>query len=82
VTPIVFSEPDELLRALETNVGVILDLGGELATYLPSVWDLFPEPEEFLSQLCLKAGWDTDRWKTQPYPNVSIYKVFAFEEPE
>lgn len=82
VTPLSFSEPGELLRALEAHAGVILALGGELATYLPSVWDLFPQPEDFLSQLCIKAGWDADRWKTRPYPAVSTYQVFAFEEPE
>ncbi|MFC2105682.1 AmmeMemoRadiSam system protein A [Candidatus Bipolaricaulota bacterium] len=62
--------------------GVILSIGEELSTYLPSVWETFPDPDEFLSQLSLKAGWDADRWRTEPYPVVQTYHVYEFGEPE
>ncbi len=81
VAPLEFSEPADLLRELEPYVGVILAVDDVLATYLPSVWDQFPDPEEFLSQLCLKAGLNADRWRHSPYPMISTYQVFAFEEP-
>ncbi len=62
--------------------GVILSIDEELSTYLPSVWEAFPDPDEFLSQLSIKAGWDADRWRTAPYPTIQTYRVFEFGEPE
>jgi len=62
--------------------GVILELDGEIATYLPSVWQIFPAPADFLSQLCIKAGWNADRWRKEPFPSVRTYHVFDFGEGE
>ena len=43
-------------------------------------WEHYPEPEAFLSELCIKAGWETDRWRIQPYPSVEVYSVYVFGE--
>ncbi|MBU1050387.1 AmmeMemoRadiSam system protein A [Candidatus Bipolaricaulota bacterium] len=83
VEPLSFEDERDLLRRLEPDRdGVILAIDQDIATYLPSVWQTFPDPAEFLSQLCIKAGWDANRWRMQPYPTISTYHVFAFEEPE
>jgi AmmeMemoRadiSam system protein A len=78
-----FKSPEDLLDKLEPFVdGVILDVDGQIATYMPSVWETFPDPETFLSQLCVeKGGWTEDRWKTEPYPLVQTYRVLEFAEP-
>ncbi|HTX23297.1 MAG TPA: AmmeMemoRadiSam system protein A [Steroidobacteraceae bacterium] len=50
------SEP-ELIAALEPGVdGLVLTCGPARATFLPTVWELLPEPREFLAQLRHKAG--------------------------
>jgi len=78
-----FTNSDDLLEKLTPFIdGVILTIDEELSTYLPSVWETFPDPAEFLSQLCIKAGWDGDRWRTEPYPMIQIYRVYEFGEPE
>lgn len=80
--PLPFSTPEELAQKLSPHVdGVVLSVGDELATYLPSVWETFPDSSEFLSQLCIKAGWPADRWRSVPYPDVQIYRVYEFGEP-
>jgi len=71
-----------LERLTPEEDGVTLEIDGEIATYLPSVWQIFPEPAEFLSQLCVKAGWDANRWRTEPYPTAQTYHVFDFREAE
>lgn len=78
-----FTSSEDLLKKLTPFVdGIILSIGEELSTYLPSVWETFPDPSEFLSQLCIKAGWDADRWTTAPYPMIQTYRVYEFGEPE
>jgi len=83
IESVTFRSPDALIDKLEPFVdGVILTVDGTDATYLPIVWETFPDPETFLSQLCIKAGWDADRWRAEPYPEVRTYAVLAFGEPE
>jgi len=74
-----FKDPDSLLTHLTSSRnGVILDVEGELAAYLPSVWDIFPDAKTFLEQLCIKANWEPDRWRTEPYPTVRTFQVYEF----
>lgn len=78
-----FEKPDDLLKKLTPFAdGVILSIDEELSAYLPSVWETFPDPDEFLSQLSIKAGWDADRWRTEPYPTIQTYRVFEFGESD
>lgn len=53
----------ELLRALRPGVdGLILEDPPHRATFLPQVWEALPDPEDFLSELLLKAGLPADHW--------------------
>jgi AmmeMemoRadiSam system protein A len=75
-----YIDAEDLLRKLRPGIdGVILKKGFYESTFLPQVWDQLPEKEEFLSQLCMKAGLSADSWKTEKL-HVSIYQVQAFEE--
>jgi len=83
ITSLSYTTADDLLEKLTPEEdGVTLEINGEIATYLPSVWQIFPEPAEFLSQLCVKAGWDANCWRTEPYPTAQTYHVFDFREAE
>jgi AmmeMemoRadiSam system protein A len=42
--------------------GLVLLLGSRRSTFLPSVWEELPRPEEFLAHLKLKAGLPADYW--------------------
>ncbi|MBU7014977.1 MAG: AmmeMemoRadiSam system protein B [Theionarchaea archaeon] len=59
--------------------GVIVTWGRQKATYLPQVWEQLPDPEEFLSQLCVKAGLSADYWK-QGRLMVQVYTAQVFHE--
>lgn len=56
--------------------GVILKFGEQRATFLPQVWDQLPNPEEFLSNLKVKAGLPADFW--DPNMEVETYTVTAY----
>ena len=45
--------------------GLILQEGQRRATYLPSVWEQLPAPEDFLHSLLLKGGWRGGHWSGQ-----------------
>lgn len=74
-----FDDPEELLDKLRPGVdGVILRVGGITATFLPQVWAMVPDREEFLEHLCRKAGMEADAWR-KPGAKVSVYQVDKVE---
>ncbi len=78
-----YSSPDELVSLLVPGVdGVILTIGGSTSTFLPQVWRQIPDPEQFLSELCLKQGAAADRWRQEPLPKIELYKVLHFSEEQ
>ncbi|VVS93482.1 AmmeMemoRadiSam system protein A [Desulfoluna spongiiphila] len=78
--PLVFESPSALLTGLRTGLdGVIIKKGGATATFLPQVWEQIPNPEAFLSQLCLKAGLSGTAWQ-EPGLDVFTYQVQHFHE--
>jgi len=61
--PMEFSSEADLLAQLKPGVdGLILEDSLHRATFLPSVWEQLPEPEEFLQHLKLKAGLNRNDW--------------------
>jgi AmmeMemoRadiSam system protein A len=66
-----YKDSADLLKKLATaKPGVIIRYGDYSATFLPQVWEQLPEPEEFLSNLCLKAGIEPTAWKNA---NLDIF---------
>ncbi|RJQ69942.1 MAG: AmmeMemoRadiSam system protein A [Desulfobacteraceae bacterium] len=75
-----FDGADDLLAKLRPGVdGVTLRKDYCSATFLPQVWEQLPQPEDFLCQLCLKAGLAPDAWRTGQL-GVETYQVQHFEE--
>lgn len=80
--PLIYDAPAELPTLLRPGVdGVVLDDGFRRATFLPQVWDKLPDPQDFLSQLCLKMGAPPDLWRRKRL-HVQRYQVEEFEEAE
>jgi AmmeMemoRadiSam system protein A len=75
-----FSSGEDLKKKLRPMVdGVVLKQGWHQSTYLPQVWEMLPDKEEFLSSLCLKGGMDPNCWNTTK-TEVQTYQAFVFEE--
>ncbi len=80
--PLAFSSPEDLLAKLQPHKdGVVLQVMGRGATYLPQVWAQIPDKVMFLNTLAEKAGCPADAWR-QPGAQVFIYHVEAFHESE
>ncbi len=64
LTTIVPKSVNELLRRLEKEKpGLVIEKYGQRAVFLPQVWEELPRAEEFLGQLCLKAGLLPNDWQ-------------------
>ncbi|MFH1394311.1 MAG: AmmeMemoRadiSam system protein A [Candidatus Micrarchaeota archaeon] len=69
-----------LFRALEPGKhGLIIQKGVARATFLPAVWKQLPEKEQFLNQLCLKAGMGPGAWKDEGV-EFFLYEAVEFSE--
>jgi AmmeMemoRadiSam system protein A len=78
--PLEYQSSADLISKLRVNVdGVILSKGFAGATFLPQVWQELPDPEQFLSHLCRKAGLPSDAWRKTPL-KVMTYQVRHFDE--
>ncbi|MDO9142250.1 MAG: AmmeMemoRadiSam system protein A [Methylobacter sp.] len=72
--PVAFSSEQDLVAQLQPGVdGLILEEGRRRGTFLPSVWESLPEPQEFLRHLKQKAGLPPDYWSD----NIRIYRYRA-----
>ncbi|MDH3877325.1 MAG: AmmeMemoRadiSam system protein A [Desulfobacterales bacterium] len=78
--PLYYREASDLLKKLRPHIdGVILRKDPASATFLPQVWEQLPQPQDFLTHLCLKAGLASDAWQHSEL-EVSTYQVQYFEE--
>ena len=63
VEPITFADEADLLGQLTPGTdGLVIIKGWHRATFLPKVWDMLPEPEQFLAQLKVKCGLPPTYW--------------------
>ncbi len=75
--PLAFSSEADLLAQLRAGVdGLVLEAAQRRATFLPSVWEALPDPDQFLRELKRKAGLPADFWdeelKAWRYTTVSV----------
>ena len=59
--------------------GLILRRGWNQSTYLPQVWEHFPDKEDFLAALCRKAGMPDGCWKDVD-TEIFTYRAEVFHE--
>ena len=66
-----FTSEQDLITQLQPGIdGLILEEGRRRGTFLPSVWEQLPEPEQFLRHLKQKAGLAPDYWSE----NIKIFR--------
>ena len=73
---IVFTSEEDLIAQLRPGVdGLIMTEGSNRGTFLPSVWENYPQAESFLKHLKMKAGLPASYWsgtiKVERYETVS-----------
>ncbi len=78
--PLEYQGVEDLLSKLQPGVdGVTIRQQLASATFLPQVWEQLPRKQDFLAQLCLKAGLSADEWRNADL-EVETYQAQYFEE--
>lgn len=73
---------EEILSQLQPGRhGVILRVRGQHATFLPQVWEHFPDKEEFLAKLAKKVGLPPDAWLWQD-AELAVYEAEVISEQD
>jgi uncharacterized protein len=76
--PFSFASEQDLISQLQPGIdGLIFQEGSQRGTFLPSVWESLPKPDQFLKQLKLKAGLPADYWSNTI--SVSRYRTDSFD---
>ena len=76
----VASEEEAIRRLVPRRDGVVLSWGPMRALFLPKVWEMLPDPEEFLANLKEKAGLTRRFWA--PTLRVQIFRTEEFSEDD
>lgn len=80
--PIEASTEKTLLQGLQAGVdGLLLAWRGQRATFLPKVWEHLRDPDAFLRQLKMKAGWDAGFWAADMEAWRYRAEVISLERP-
>lgn len=61
----VTDEADLLDQLTSGTDGLVIIAGGRRATFLPKVWDMLPDPHQFLAALKAKCGLPDNYWSEQ-----------------
>lgn len=74
-----YSDINDLRRKIRVGVdGVIINLNGHQATYLPSVWEQVRGFDDFFSSLCVKAGLQPNC--LEYHPTIYTYEAIKIKD--
>ena len=77
--PLAYTDADDLRGRIRPGVdGVILQLDGRSATFLPQVWEELPDFDRFFAHLGIKAGIGAD--VLTRHPDIFTYQAEHFED--
>jgi len=77
--PLPYTDIEDLRNKIRPGIdGVILQLDGYQATFLPQVWEDLRSFDDFFAHLCVKAGMSPDCLKY--HPNIFVYQAEKIEE--
>ena len=75
--PLIVESEQALIEQLRPGIdGLILEDTYHRGTFLPSVWESLPNPQEFVTHLKLKAGLPADYWSDSM--KIKNYTTFSF----
>ncbi len=79
--PLEYKDIEDLRQKIRPGIdGVVLQLDGRQATFLPQVWEELPDFDSFFAHLCVKAGLPPNC--LEYHPKILVYQVEKFSEED
>ncbi len=79
--PLSFNNETEALEQLRPDIdGIVFEYGLHRSTFLPQVWESFPQPQQFLAKLKSKARLSENFWNKDI--KLSRYSVSKWRETD
>ncbi len=69
-----YKGPEDLLSKINSRLGLILKEGMHKQVFLPTMWKMYPDKDEFLNHLCSEAEMQEASWRRVP---ISLYQFTA-----
>jgi len=76
-----YSGPDDLLAKLNSKMGLVLKEGMHKQVFLPTMWKMYPDKQDFLDHLCSDAGLQEASWRRTPL-NLYHFTADTFAEDD
>lgn len=73
---IIYHNEQDLIKKINRDIdGIVIRDGNRQGVFLPDVWKIFPNKEEFFKQLKIKAGLNPNYWSN----NIKVYRFRTVE---
>lgn len=76
-----YKTPEDLLQKINSRMGLLLKEGMHKQVFLPTMWKMYQNKEEFLDKLCYEAGLQEASWRRTPL-NISYFTADTFAEDD
>jgi AmmeMemoRadiSam system protein A len=69
-----YSTKEDILSKIDSRMGLLIKEGMQKTVFLPTMWKMYPDKEDFLDHLCYDAGLQEATWKRKL---LDIYYFYA-----
>lgn len=76
-----YNGPEELQSRIHSKMGIMLKEGMHKQVFLPTMWRMYPDKEDFLNRLCSDAGLQEASWRRVPL-NLYYFTADTFAEDD
>jgi AmmeMemoRadiSam system protein A len=76
-----YNGPDDLKSKINSRMGLMLKEGMHKQVFLPTMWRMYPDKEDFLDHLCFEAGLQEASWRRTPL-NLYHFTAETFAEDD
>jgi len=76
-----YKGPEDLLSKINSRMGLLLREGMHKQVFLPTMWRMYPNKDDFLDHLCFEAGLQEATWRRTQL-NISYFTAETFAEDD
>jgi len=76
-----YKDPDDLLNKINSKMGLVLKDGLHKQVFLPTMWRMYPDKQDFMDRFCFEAGLQEATWRRK-HLNLFKFTTETFAEDD